>query len=83
LTILGELGILQIADLEIRDSVEEIRGMRTSPPEMSLVVSFGPESKLAMVSPRSNPKLGTGAFVRYPEVILRRFRVSVDDFATL
>jgi hypothetical protein len=83
LTILEELGTLQIANLEIPDSVEVIRGMTTLPQDISLVVSFGSESKLAIVSPTRYSKLGTGAFVRYPEAMSKRFRANVDDFATL
>jgi hypothetical protein len=81
LTMLCDLGDLIVSSLEIPDSVEVINGMTTSSAEGSLVVSFGPESKLSFVYPRPYQKQGIGAFVRYSEATLRKFRSNIDDFA--
>jgi hypothetical protein len=80
---LCDLGNLIITALEIPDSVEVISGMTTSSREGSLVVSFGVESRLSIVYPRQYPQQGIGAFVRYSERTLRRFRANFGDFATL
>jgi hypothetical protein len=59
-----------------------IRGMMTSSISGSLVESFGQESQLAVVYLASYPEQGIGAFMRYPESVLRKFQVNADDFAT-
>jgi hypothetical protein len=81
LSILGNLGNLGLPSIDIPDSVEVIRGMTTSSTAGSLIVSFGSKSKLSAVYPRQYPKGGIGAFVRYSEATLKRFRATVDDFA--
>jgi hypothetical protein len=81
LSILGDLGDLMLPSLEIPDSVEVIGGMTTSATPGSLVVSFGSEPKVSAVYPRRFLRQGIGAFVRYSEATLRKFRANVDDFA--
>jgi hypothetical protein len=80
LVLLWELGDLILPSIDIPDSVEVIIGMTTASTPGSMVVSFGSESKLSAVCPRRYRKHRTGAFVRYSEATLRRFRVNVDDF---
>jgi hypothetical protein len=81
LTILCDLGNLMLTSLDIPDSVEVIRGMTQSSTAGSLIVSFGSKSKLSAVYPTYSVHLRIGAFVRYSEATLRKFRANVDDFA--
>jgi hypothetical protein len=79
LSILWELGALNLRSIEIPDSVEVMRGMTDSSTARSLVVSFGCKSKLSTVYPQGYDIWGIGAFVRYSEATLRKFRATVDD----
>jgi hypothetical protein len=81
LYMLSDLGDLMLSLIEVPDSVEVIKGVTASLAKGSLVVSFGPESKLSALEARSRPSRGIAAFVRYSEGALRRFRENVDDFA--
>jgi hypothetical protein len=81
LVILCDLGAVILPSLEIPDSVEVISGMTKSRLVGSFVVSFGSESKLLAVYRTNFALLGIGAFVRYSEATLRKFRANVDDFA--
>jgi hypothetical protein len=81
LSILYDLGDLTLPSIDIPDSVDVIHGMTKSLTAGSLIVSFGSKSNLSAVYPRLYPTGGIGAFVRYSEAILRKFREDVDDFA--
>jgi hypothetical protein len=81
LSILCDLGDLMLPSLEIPDSVEVINGITKSSGKVPLVVSFSSGSKLSTVYPTYHRQGEFGAFVRYSEATLRRFRANVDDFA--
>jgi hypothetical protein len=81
LVVLCDLGDLMMPSVEIPDSVEVIRGMTRSLVAGSIVISFGSEPKLSAVYQRIFAEDGIGAFVRYSEATLRKFRANVDDFA--
>jgi hypothetical protein len=74
---LWDLGVLEVANLEIPDSVETIGRITTSSRQGYMVVSFGPESKLSAIYQSGDGSGRTRAFVRYSEATLRRFRANV------
>jgi hypothetical protein len=80
LSILCNLGALMLPSIDIPDSVEVIKGMTKSSRAGSLIVSFGSESKLSAVDPVYYLRDEIGAFVRYSEATLRKFRANVDGF---